>query len=371
MNVGLTGIACSYKILETADKFLIRQRQHHCKKGGNKVARTISKSVFRATVLVMVLLWVVVIGSSAQAASVLKVYTNADVNELEKWVPEAEKAIGMKIEWSPRMASTELWARVMAESPNYQADMIWGFLNGHALVGTQRGFFIPYKSPTWADIPAKFKDPDGHWYGYNYWFAAAVVNTKLLKEKNLPRPKSWQDFANPVYKGELVMPDPSTSGTAFISVAAIMQIFGEDKGWDLLKRIGRNVTQYPQSGSAPSQLVAQGEYAVGISWDQAIYGRIEQGFPIEAIVPEEGTAYDLESVAILKGCKNIEGARKLIDWLGSTEGQTFIGKFRSKVTRPGIPSRVKVDPNLIKFDAIWAAENQKRIMSEWKQRVVQ
>jgi iron(III) transport system substrate-binding protein len=95
---------------------------------------------------------------------------------------------------------------------------------------------------------------------------------------------------------------------------------------------------------------------------------VEKGFPIEGIIPSEGTAYDLESVAILKGCKNLEGAQKLIDWLGSKEGMTFIGKFRSKVTRPGILGRVQLDPNLIKYDALWAGENQKRIMSEWKSR---
>jgi len=334
------------------------------------MARVTPKGVFQTVTVATAFLFVIVAGTSAQAADVLKVYTNADVNEMEKWAPEAEKVIGMKIEWSPRFASTELWARVMAEAPNFQADMIWGFLNGHALVGTQRGFFLPYKSPSWSDISANFKDPEGYWHGYNYWFAAAVVNTKLLAEKKLPRPKSWMDFANPVYKGEIVMPDPATSGTAFLSVAAIMQIYGEEKGWELLKNIGKNVAQYVQSGSAPSQMVAQGEYAVGISWDQAIYGRIEKGFPIEAIVPDEGTAFDLESVAIFKTCKNLEGAKKLVDWLGSKEGQTFIGTFRSKVTRQGIPSRVKVDPNLIKFDAIWAAENQKRIMSEWKEKVV-
>jgi iron(III) transport system substrate-binding protein len=75
-------------------------------------------------------------------------------------------------------------------------------------------------------------------------------------------------------------------------------------------------------------------------------------------------------VAIFKTCKNLEGAKKLVDWLGSKEGQTFIGTFRSKVTRPGVPSLVQADANLIKYDAIWAAENQKRIMSEWKEKVV-
>ena len=298
------------------------------------MARVTKINLYWPVTMATVFLFVLLIGIPVHAAPALKVYTNADVNEMEKWAPEAEKAIGMKIEWSPRMASTELWARVMAEAPNFQADMIWGFMNGHALVGTQRDFFIPYKSPAWADIPDKFKDPDGYWHGYNYWFAAAVVNTKLLAEKKLPKPKSWMDLANPVYKGEIVMPDPATSGTAFLSVAAIMQIYGEEKGWDLLKNIGKNVAQYVQSGSAPSQMVAQGEYAVGISWDQAIYGRIEKGFPIEAIVPDEGTAFDLESVAIFKTCQNMEGAKRLIDWLGSKEGQTFIGTFRSRSPGP-------------------------------------
>ena len=308
------------------------------------------------------------ITAPVHAGKVLKVYTNADVNEMEKWAPEAEKAIGMKIHWSPRMSSTELWSRVQAESPNFNADMIWGFMNCHALIGTQRGWFISYKSPVWADIPAKFKDPDGYWHGYNYWFAAVVVNTNLMKKKNLPKPKSWLDLTNPVYKGEIVMPNPGTSGTAFLSVSAIMQIFGEERGWKILKKLNDNAGQLTKSGSAPSQLVAQGEYAVGISWDQAIYGRVEKGFPIEGVVPSEGTAFDLESVAILKGCKNLEGAKKLVDWLGSKEGQTFIGTFRSKVTRPGVPGRVGLDPKLMKYDALWAGENQKRIMSEWKQR---
>ena len=303
-----------------------------------------------------------------QAGKALKVYTNADVNEMEKWAPEAEKAIGMKIHWSPRMSSNELWSKVQAEAPNFQADMIWGFMNSDALIGTARGWFVPYESTAWADIPAKFKDPEGNWYGYNYWFAAVVVNNELLKKKNLPMPKSWVDLMNPVYKGEIVMPNPGTSGTAFLSVAAIMQLFGEKKGWEILEKIDKNVAQYTKSGSRPSQLVAQGEYALGISWDQAIYGRIEKGFPIIGFVPTEGTSFDLESVAILKGCKNLEGAQKLIDWLGTKEGQTFIGTFRSKVTRPGIPGKVSLDPNLMKYDARWSGENKKRIMSEWKKR---
>ena len=311
----------------------------------------------------------IIIGSwPAMAAEVLKVYTHTDISENEKWVPVAEKAIGARIEWSPRMSSNELWSRVEAEAPNFQADVIWGFMNMQALIGTAKDWFIAYDSSTWKDIPEQFKDPDGFWYGFNYWFAAAVVNTDLLKKKNLPEPASWMDFTKPVYKGELVMPNPGTSGTAFLSISAMMQIFGEEKGWKLLEGINKNAGQYTKSGSAPAKLVANGEYAVGISWDHAIYSRVEKGFPIKGIIPSEGTAYDLDSVAILKGCKNIEAAQKLIDWLGTKKAMELVGQTRSKVTRPGVSGQVKIMPKLIKYNAVWAGENKKRIMSTWKSK---
>ena len=322
-------------------------------------------------ILAAITMLIPLLSSPAMAADVLKVYTHTDISEMETWVPAAEKAIGARIEWSPRMSSNELWSRVEAEAPNFQADMIWGFMNMQAMIGAMKDWFVAYDSPTWKDIPASFKDPDGYWYGFNYWFAAAAVNTDLLKKKNLPKPASWTDMMNPVYKGELVMPNPGTSGTAFLSVSAMMLLFGEEKGWELLEGMHKNVAQYTKSGSAPAKLVANGEYAVGISWDHAVYSRVEKGFPIEGIIPSEGTAYDLDSVAILKGCKNIDAARKLIDWLGTEEAMKLVGMTRSKVTRPGVASKVKFEPKLIKYNAVWAGENKKRIMTTWKEKFQQ
>jgi iron(III) transport system substrate-binding protein len=326
------------------------------------------KNLSSVFVLAAVTIALLLVSGPALADGVLKIYTHTDISEMEKWAPAAEKAIGARIEWSPRFSSNELWSRVEAEAPNFQADMIWGFMNMQAMIGSMKGWFIAYDSPTWKDIPQKFKDPDGLWYGFNYWFAAAVVNTDLLKKKNLPKPVSWMDLTNPVYKGELVMPNPGTSGTAFLSVSAMMQIFGEEKGWKMLEGLNKNAGQYTKSGSAPAKLVANGEYAVGISWDHAIYSRVEEGFPIEGIIPSEGTAYDLDSVAILKGCKNLEAAKKLMDWIGTEEAMKLFGQSRSKVTRPGVTAKVQLSPKLIKYNAVWAGENKNRIMSTWKEK---
>jgi iron(III) transport system substrate-binding protein len=306
------------------------------------------------------------IATPVQAAKVLNIYSGVDVPELEEWVPVAEQAIGMKIAWI-QMSCTELWARLEAEAPNFPVDMVWGIMNVHALLGKLAGYYIPYKSPSYVDIPANFKDPEGYWYGWSYWFSTVIANTDLLKKKNLPKPKSWMDLAKPIYKGEVIMSNPGTSGTAFVAVSTIMQIFGEEKGWKFIADLHKNVAQYTRSGTAPAQLVAQGEYAIGIAWDQAVYTRAKQGFPVEPIIPAEGTGFDLDSLVILKGCKNLEGSQKLIDWIGSKEGQTLIGKSRSKVVRPGIPSRIEVMPKLIDFDATWSGQNQKRIMIRWKE----
>ena len=256
-------------------------------------------TIFRRYAIRTILFAIVIFSASfiisfpLHAADVLRVYTNCNVEEFEGWVSQAEKATGLKIEWSGGMSSTEEWARIQTEAPNFQADFVWGFMNTHALIGKSRGYFIPYKSPAWADIPGKFKDPEGYWYGFNYWFAAEVVNTKFMKKKKLPYPKTWADLGNPVYKGEIVMPNPATSGTAFLSISAIMQIYGEEKGWELFEKLNKNVGQYTSSGTKPAQMVAEGEFALAISWDGAIANREMKGYPIKMIIPEEGTAYSL------------------------------------------------------------------------------
>ena len=319
-------------------------------------------SVGTILMIFIIIIPFLVISTPVLAADKVVVYTCSDVDEMELWAPAAEKALGMKIHWSPRFSCQEEWSRLQAEAPNFLADMVWNIMNTHAMIGKERGYFIPYKSSAWADIPGKFKDPDGYWYGFNYWFTAITVNKDQLKKKNLPAPKSWKDLANPVYKGEIVMPNPGTSGTAFLAVATVMQ------GWEFLEKLDKNVAQYTRSGSAPAQMVAMGEYPIAISWDQAIFGRVDQGYPVEGIIPSEGTAYNLACLAILKGCKNLEGAKKLVDWIGTKEAMILFGKLRSKVTRPGIPSRIKTDPELIKYDVMWAALNEKRIMTSWQER---
>lgn len=301
-------------------------------------------------------------------SNTVSVYTHNEVDEMKALVADAEEATGVDIDVL-RMSSNEGWARVENEAPNFGADMQWGQLQSNALRGVDEDYFEPYDSPTWEDVPDNFKDPEGRWYGWSYWYDLITVNTDVLEAKGLDKPTSWKDLADPQYEGEIVMPDPGTSGTAYLMVSTILQIMGEDEGWDYFTALDKNVGQYTKSGTQPAELVGQGEYAVGITWDQAVSDRIAEGYPMEAILPEEGVGYSLDVVWMFKGTKNREAVEKLIDYIGSEEGMKSAAKVRSMVTRPGIEGDNAADDlesHLIDYDAVWAEEHQDEIMKRWR-----
>ena len=307
-------------------------------------------------------------GDSEEGSNVVDVYTHNEVDEMKELVADAEAATGVKINLL-RLSSNEGWARVESEAPNFGADMQWGQLESNALRGVDEDFFEPYDSPTWEDVPDNFKDPEGRWYGWSYWYDLIAVNTEVLEAKGLDTPTSWADLTDPQYAGEIVMPDPGTSGTAYLMISTILQILGEDEGWEYFEELNENVGQYTKSGTQPAQLVGQGEYAIGITWDQAVFDRIEEGYPMDAVIPEEGVGYSLDVVWMFKDTNNREAVEKIIDFIGSDEGMESAAQVRSLVTKPGFEGSTEVEDleeRLIDYDAVWADENQDEIMKRWR-----
>ncbi|GEL08274.1 extracellular solute-binding protein [Salisediminibacterium halotolerans] len=295
-------------------------------------------------------------------------YTHNDEDEMQAFASGVEEATGVETEVL-RMSSEEAWSRIDAEHPDVNADMMWGMLHSFALVAeNEEDMLASYDSPEWEDVPDEFVDPEGRWYGWSYWFNALAVNEELLEENDMDVPESWDDLLDPQYEGEIALPDPGTSGTAFLFVSTLMQEMGEEEAWEYLDELDDNVGQYSQSGSAPAQMAAQGEYAIGITWDQAIFDRIDEGYPIDIVIPEEGVGYDLDVAWIFEGAENQEAAETVIDYIGSDAGMELAAEHRSMVTKPDVDGTIDFEPNLIDYDAVWASENRERIMDEWQER---
>ncbi|HLR51630.1 MAG TPA: ABC transporter substrate-binding protein [Candidatus Avamphibacillus sp.] len=307
-------------------------------------------------------------GDASESKGEINVYTHNDSEEMQDMVEGLEEETGIKLNVL-RTSSGEGWSRMQSEAPDFGADMQWGMLHSIALKAEDEGYLESYDSPEWEDVPDEFKDEDGKWYGWSYWFNLLGVNEEVLEAKGLDKPESWEDLLDPQYEGEIVLPDPGTSGTAYLFISTIMQIMGEEEGWDYLEKLDKNVGQYVKSGDAPAQMVAQGEYAISITWDQAIYNRIDEGYPLEAVIPEEGVGYDLDVVWMFKNTEKRELVEEVIDYIGSEKGMEKSAEHRSMVTKPDVQGTgEEIEDHLIDYDAEWAEENRDRIMKKWRSK---
>jgi iron(III) transport system substrate-binding protein len=272
----------------------------------------------------------------AQAGSVT-VYTALEEDEIADYVAAAKKDlpdIDLKV---LRLSTGDLGARMLAEVANPQHDVIWGWAVTNMLDPRVMALVEPYSARGGEALPAAYKDPGGHWFAATGYMAAFCVNTELLKAKSLPVPTSWKDLANPVYKGEVVMPNPVSSGTGYLQIAAILQGQGNEKGWQFLKTLDGNIAQYIKSGSKPCKSARSGEYAIGASLAFAAIKSVEEGFPIKMVIPTDGAGYELEASALMKTSKNKADAKRFLDWTLSPAAAALYTKYKEIVTIPGAP----------------------------------
>ena len=137
-------------------------------------------------------------------------------------------------------------------------------------------------------------------------------NTELLAKKKLTVPQTWADLLNPALKGEIQVANPASSGTAYTMVATLVQLMGEDKAFDYMKALHKNISQYTRSGTGPIKAAARGETTVSISFVHDGPGEAMQGFPIATVTPTDGTGAEIGSMSIIKGARNLEHGEEVL-----------------------------------------------------------
>ncbi len=324
----------------------------------------------------------VFLGTTAFAAKKpVVVYTSLETEETVEYLKLAEKELpdlDIKI---IRLSTGELGARMLAERNNPQADLVWGWAVTNMDDFRDRGMLEKYKPKGWEKIPDKFKDPNGFWAAIDLYMAAFVLNTEVMAKNNLPKPAGWNDLLNPAYKGKLIMPNPASSGTGFLQVASLLEMLDpeyankpvkDNKGWEFLENLDKNMGQYIKSGSKPAKLTAAGEYAIGCSFAFVYSSLKKKGFPVEMVLPEEGAGYELEANALLKGAKHKAAAKKFLDWAVGESAMREYAKFKLGVTLPGIPGPADLPQletiKLAPMDFPWQATNRGEILVLWQDK---
>jgi iron(III) transport system substrate-binding protein len=206
-----------------------------------------------------------------------------------------------------------------------------------------------------------------------------MTNAKFLKEHNLQKPASWDDLLNPAYKNMLQMADARTSGTAVTRIFSVIEVNGrdEDKAFAYLKKLRGNVQLYTKSGGGGTLPVGLGQAGGGIFFIVDALDTKAKGYDVTISFPKEGIGTAAEAIALIKGAKNPEAGKKLIDWASSGAMQSLFAKYKINFV-PASPD-VALEPSLaavlkgvklFPIDADYAGANRKRIVDRWVAEVL-
>ncbi|MBL8250649.1 MAG: putative 2-aminoethylphosphonate ABC transporter substrate-binding protein [Candidatus Competibacter sp.] len=312
---------------------------------------------------------------TAQAKTELLVYTAVEADELAKFKQaiEADNP-DLDIRWV-RDSTGIITAKLLAEKANPQADVVWGLAVTSLKFLADQDYFQPYVPKGAEALDPRYVDSANppQWVGQRAWVAALCFNTVEAEKTQLPKPASWHDLLKPEFKGKVVMPNPSSSGTGFLDVSAWLQMWGEEKAWQYMDGLHQNIAQYTHSGSKPCKMAAAGEVPVGVSFAYRGAQEKNKGAPIEVIAPDEGVGWDLEAFAIVKGTQKLEAAKQLADWSASREANALYNEGYAVVAMPGVAKPVPNYPEgiaakMIQNDFEWAAKHRETILAEWAKR---
>ena len=305
----------------------------------------------------------------------LLVYTALETDQLKAYTESFNKQFpNIELKFV-RDSTGVITAKLLAEKANPQADAILGVSASSMEIFKHEGMLAPYTPVGFAVLTPNFSDSakPPSWVGQDVYAAVVCYNTVEGQKKGIPKPETWQDLTKPVYKGQITMPNPASSGTGFLDVSSWLQMFGEQGGWKYMDALHENIAQYTHSGSKPCRQAGAGEFVVGISFDFRGNDVKTKGAPVELVFPKEGLGWDIEAAGIVKTTKKMDAAKKLMDWVATKEANEHFAKNFALVAHPEVKPSLAylpadLDKKLIKNDFAFAAKNRDAILAEWTKR---
>ena len=313
--------------------------------------------------------------SPVSAKTALTVYSTLQKEVLTPYEQAFEAANpDIDVTWV-RDAGGVIHARLLAERDNVRADVLFGVPVTNIVSLARDGLIEPYAPKDYMKLQPMFRDKNNPplWTGLEMYLNIVCFNTVEAEKRGLPKPKTWADLANPIYKGQIAMPNPTMSNTGYGYVHSWIQKMGDEKAWAFLDKLHENVSVYTNSSSTPCKYASTGEYVIGLSTDLTGPFLKTKGAPIDLLVPSDETAWDIESTAMVKGSKNPEAAKRMIDWGASKEAHTLFNKYYGSVgmddlnngPQNSIPNGAAKAQN---YSVEWSIDNRQRILSEWAKK---
>ena len=303
----------------------------------------------------------------------LMVYTSIYPDIIDNMCkPNVAKAFPeMKVNWfqgGTEKVVTKITGEIKAKKIG--ADVLMVADPSYYLKLEDQKLLLPYKSKEEKNL-INDKAADGAWYAVRVCNMIIAYNADKLKAEDAP--KNWTDLADPKWKGKIAMPNPMLSGTAYVAVGALADKYG----WEYFDKLKANGLRVEEGNSAIQNKLLTGEYAAAMILEENILRLANtKKEPLKVIYPKDGVVQVPSPIAIFNTTKNPEGAKALVDWWLSKEGQQAVVKgwmhsVRGDVKEPigSVPTKGLTDGK-IKVDWRKLADNNAKIKEEFRKRVM-
>ena len=291
-----------------------------------------------------------------------------------------ERAAGVKVAVVQK-ATGEMLAQVKAEKANPKGDIWWAGPADSYLQAAEEGLLETYRSPNLGELhewARRVSEVSRYRVSGVYGGILALgYNADLQQKKKLPVPRCWKDLLDPAYKGEVMLANPNSSGTAYLMLASLVQVFGEDAAFRYMKALNANVTSYARSGIGPMTAVKQGEVYIGSTVLHGVINEIVNGYPVKPVLPCEGVGYEVGSMAIIKGARNLANAKRFVDWALTADAQKIgldvkeyaIPTNRNVALPPMVPNLAEVKVIRYDFAKYGSSDARKRLLERWEKDI--
>jgi iron(III) transport system substrate-binding protein len=316
----------------------------------------------------------------AAAQGQLVLYCSVQEEWCRGMVAAFERKTGVKVAMT-RKSSGETYAQIRAEKDNPKGDVWWGGTGDPHLQAAEEGLTLEYKSTKLAELqPWAARQAEQSKFRTVGIYSGALgfgYNTELIAKRKLEPPKCWADLIDARFRDEVQVADPNSSGTSYTLLATIIQLMGEERGFDYLRKLHKNVNQYTKSGAAPAKAVSQGETLIGITFQHDMVTMAVEGGPVKVVAPCEGTGFEIGSMSIVKGARNLDNAKLFYDWALTPDAQAIGGEQKSyqmpsNKAAPLPPQAPKLSEiKLIDYDfaKYGSSAERSRLLAKWDKEV--
>lgn len=285
-----------------------------------------NKRAVIALLMAILMLGLVACGPKEEADSKkLVVYSPNSEDIVGNIIPAFEEETGIEVELISA-GTGELLKRIDSEKENPYGDLLFG--GSKATIRGNRELFDDYISAHDKDMVEGYGNADGFVTPYVADGSVILVNTDLLGELEV---KGYADLLKPEFKGQIASADAANSSSAFAQLTNMLMAMGgdyeSDAGWDYVGKLLKNIDgKILNSSSAVHKGVADGEYMIGLTYEDPSASYVKDGAPVKIVYPEEGAVFLGAGMAIIKGGPNRSNAEKFVDFVTSKKAQDIFGQ---------------------------------------------